>query len=74
MNICQEYFLILKPVNLLLGLRLGFPLFALLAHKYSRLQTLNEPACSLPQYVFPELQFLCYSLINSISGHCVIDP
>lgn len=35
------------------------------AHKYSLLQTLNGPACSLLQLACPELQFHCYSQINS---------
>lgn len=69
MHICQESLPILKPMNSLLGFWLDFPLFALLAQKYSPPQTLNRLACSLLQPVLPELQFLCYSQINSISGH-----
>lgn len=38
MNICQESLPTLKPMNLLLGDRLDFLLFSLLAHEYSYFQ------------------------------------
>ena len=47
MNICQESLAILKPMNLLLELWLGAPLFVLLAHKWSSPQPFNGHACSL---------------------------
>ena len=40
-----------------------------LALKYSPPQTLNRFTGSLLQQVFPEVQFLCYSRMNAISGH-----
>lgn len=64
----KEPLLILKPMNFVLGLQLGFPLFALLSHKYSQPQAVNGLACRLLQRAFPELQLICYSQINSISS------
>ena len=55
--------------NKLTGLWLYFPPFALLAHKHSPPQTFNRLACSLLHLVFPELQFLFYSWINSFSDN-----
>ena len=69
LNTHQESFPILKPMNLLFGLWLGFPLFALRAYKSSPLLTLTGLAYSWCQHAFPELQSLCYSRINSIFGN-----
>ena len=70
MNICQESFYILKPMNLLLRLWLDFLLFVLLVHKYSLSQSLSGLAGSLLQYAFLN----CHSLLflgenKSISDH-----
>lgn len=69
LNTHQESFPILKPMNLLFGLWLGFPLFALHAYKSNPLLTLTGLAYSWCQHVFPEFQSLCYYWINSIFGN-----
>ena len=66
MNVCQESFWILQPVDLLLQVWLGFPLLHSLP---LNIDWPNRLICSLVHFVCPELQFLCYSQINSISGH-----
>ena len=47
----------------------GCSLFVFLAHRYSSPPTFPRHACSLLPFVFPELYFLCYCQINSISGY-----
>lgn len=68
-TIFQESLTILKTINYFPGLWLEPVLFALLAHKYSPLQTLNGLACSLLEIAFPKLQQLYYSSVNPISGN-----
>lgn len=58
MNTHQESLLIPKPMNLLLGLWLDFPLFAFLVHEHSPPQTFNGLTSSLLYFAFHELQLL----------------
>lgn len=55
-----------KPMNLMLGLGLDFPLVALLAHEYNPPKSLQGFVYSLLKPAFNQLQLLCYSRINSI--------
>lgn len=69
MNICQESCPILKPMNLLLGLQLDFPIFVLLTHKYSHPKpSMNLPVACYRMHLL-ELHFLSYFQVNSISGN-----
>lgn len=64
----QESLPILKPVSLLRGLWLDFPSSCSLPVDIDH-PKLSSDSCGLLQHEFPELQFLRYSKINSISGH-----
>ena len=47
----------------------GCALSVFLNHRYSSPPTFPRYACNLLPFVFPELHFLCYCQINSISGY-----
>lgn len=66
-SVCQGFLRILEP--LAAWSLVGFSPLALFAQRSNPPQAFSELTCSSLQYVCPELQFLCCSQINSISGN-----
>ena len=69
MNIHKESFPHSQSMNVLIGLWGTSPSLDSFHKKYSPCQTLSRLPCSLLWFAFSELQFLCYSQINSIDGN-----
>lgn len=69
MNIYQGSLPTVKPVNLLWGLWLDFPLLHSLPVNMVQPNPQGLASSLLYSMSFPELQSLCYSQINSISDH-----
>lgn len=68
MNIYQASLPIFRSMDLLLGLWLDSPVFALLAINTAHPQTLSAVACRWLHFAFPELKLLCCSQIPFISS------